>query len=84
MAETSPVAALMPASISTSKVCTVIGHGDGGLKVLAVGRDGNQIVPEADLGQIEGVPVQVATQLSVIVTSWAGAVAEGSFSEFMR
>jgi hypothetical protein len=45
------------------EVLAVVVHRDGGLEVLGVGGDGDQVVAEADLGQGEGGPVEIGVEL---------------------
>ena len=42
---------------------------------------GDDVVAEADLGELEGAPVDIGSSGSVTTTRWAGAVAVGAFSK---
>ena len=62
----------------------VVGHRHRGLEVLASGRDGDDRVAEADLGELERRPVEVGVELIGDVDPLGGAVAVGSFSKLTR
>ena len=82
-ARSRPVYESRPSSISTwnGSSLKVIGTV---VRSCRAGRDGEEHVAEADLGELEGVPVEVASSWSVTTTRWAGAVALASFSKSMR